>query len=86
METHSKILVWYRVATQRIVLGEARFTENNTLTSLWVNTPSILGNLGDPGFGISLIGDDGREIADKAISMLTADTLLIDNAEAGLVP
>ena len=79
METQSKILVWYKVATQRIVLGEDKSSEKRTLTSLWVNTPSELGIRGNPGYGISLIGDDGREIADKAISMLTADTLLVES-------
>lgn len=85
METQSKILVWYKVATQRIVLGEARLPRKKALTSFWMNTPTEPALLGHPGYGISLIGDDGREIADKTISMITADMLLIDNNQARIV-
>jgi len=86
MDTQSKILVWYKVAAQRIVLGEAHLSEKKTLTSLWVNTPSEQGDFDHPGYGISLIGDDGREIADKTISMFTADRLLIDRNQARVSP
>lgn len=85
METQSKILVWYKVATQRIVLGEARLPGTKTLTSLWLNTPTEPDILTNTGYGISLIGDDGREIADKAISMITADMLLVDGSQARVV-
>ncbi|CAM3583351.1 hypothetical protein VA7868_04354 [Vibrio aerogenes CECT 7868] len=74
MQSHSKILVWYKVASQQVVLGEACQDVCDNLVSLWVDTPTEVAD--DLGYHMSLFGDDGRKIADKPISMLTADQLL----------
>lgn len=79
MLTHSKILVWYKVAAERVILGEAEIGGNRNLVSIWMDMPT---ESNDQGYGISLFGDDGRKIADKAISVLTADKLLIKSNEA----
>ncbi|SHF09960.1 30S ribosomal protein S6 modification protein [Vibrio gazogenes] len=76
MQSHSKILVWYKVASQQVVLGEAYQDMSDRLVSLWLDTPTENDLMSDLGYHISLFGDDGRKIADKAISMLTADQLL----------
>ncbi|MDW6003860.1 30S ribosomal protein S6 modification protein [Vibrio mangrovi] len=90
MQSHSKILVWYKVASQQVILGEAYQDMSDKLVSLWLDTPTEDGLISDLGYHMSLFGDDGRKIADKAISMLTADQLLgteqqlLDTGKAGM--
>tara|TARA_Y100001956_G_scaffold82537_1_gene103906 strand:- start:2820 stop:3071 length:252 start_codon:yes stop_codon:yes gene_type:complete len=72
----SKILVWYKVASQKVVLGEAVSSDNLDAISMWLTAPEEKGKGASLGYRLSLFDDDGREIADKAVSMLTADEFL----------
>ncbi|WP_428774919.1 hypothetical protein [Vibrio sp.] len=72
----SKILVWYKVASQKVVLGEAFNTDHCDVLSLWLHAPEDSATAGYQGYRLSLFDDDGREIADKPVSMLTADRFL----------
>ncbi|WP_047042554.1 hypothetical protein [Vibrio mexicanus] len=72
----SKILVWYQVASQKVVLGEAFSDDEHNVVSLWHQAPQESYNGHDTGFRLSLFDDDGREVADKAVSMVTADEFL----------
>ncbi|WP_162063028.1 30S ribosomal protein S6 modification protein [Vibrio taketomensis] len=75
MFQRSKILVWYQVASQKVVLGEAFHSSSYDVHSLWRNTPQE--DLPQSmGFGLTLFDDGGREVAGKAISMTTADKVL----------
>ncbi|GAK84560.1 hypothetical protein JCM19238_2128 [Vibrio ponticus] len=76
MFQQSKILVWYQVASQKVVLGEAFNSSHYDVHSLWRRTPEEDQSNQGMGFRLSLFDDDGREIAGKAISMGTADQLL----------
>lgn len=35
----SKILVWYKVASQKVILGEALIHQHQDVVSLWLHTP-----------------------------------------------
>ncbi|MGF1909808.1 hypothetical protein L4C38_10230 [Vibrio kasasachensis] len=76
MFQQSKILVWYQVASQKVVLGEAFNSNKYDVHSLWRRTPEENDPHQGMGFRLSLFDDGGREIAGKAISMSTADLLL----------
>lgn len=76
MFQHSKILVWYKVASQKVILGEAVSSEHLDAISLWLTAPEEKSNGTSLGYRLSLFDDDGREIADKPVSMLTADEFL----------
>ncbi|WP_159656336.1 30S ribosomal protein S6 modification protein [Vibrio atypicus] len=73
---HSKILVWYQVASQKVILGEAVSSDNLDAISMWLTAPEEKGKGSSLGYRLSLFDDDGREIADKSVSMLTADEFL----------
>ncbi|MDN3609869.1 hypothetical protein ACODM8_01150 [Vibrio ostreicida] len=73
---HSKILVWYQVASQKVILGEALSGDKQDVISMWLKAPEEENQAKSLGYRLSLFDDDGREIADKAVSMLTADELL----------
>lgn len=73
---HSKILVWYQVASQKILLGEAVNDHSLDAISMWLSAPEEGEQATSLGYRISLFDDDGREIAGKAVSMLTADAFL----------
>lgn len=77
MLNQSRILVWYQIASQRIELGEAMLSKGANLVSLWTGTPTELLDDTLSGYRIALFDDDGRMIAEKAISNTTADELLI---------
>jgi hypothetical protein len=72
----SKILVWYQVASQKVILGEAVNSESLDAISMWLTAPEEKEVASTRGYRLSLFDDDGREIADKAVSMLTADEFL----------
>ncbi|CAK4068128.1 30S ribosomal protein S6 modification protein [Vibrio variabilis] len=72
----SKILVWYQVASQKVILGEAVNSESLDAISMWLTAPEEKEVTSTMGYRLSLFDDDGREIADKAVSMLTADEFL----------
>ncbi|KIE20689.1 30S ribosomal protein S6 modification protein [Vibrio sinaloensis] len=72
----SKILVWYQVASQKVILGEAVNSESSDAISMWLTAPEEKEVTSTMGYRLSLFDDDGREIADKAVSMLTADEFL----------
>lgn len=76
MFQHSKILVWYKVASQKVVLGEAVSSGGLDAISLWLAAPEEKGKGASLGYRLSLFDDHGREIGDKAVSMLTADEFL----------
>jgi hypothetical protein len=80
MLDHSKILVWYEVSSQRVSLGEILCAHGRDMVNLWRSTPTEMVSTG-LSYRMSLIGDDGRMIANKAISMSTVDKLLV--AERG---
>jgi hypothetical protein len=76
MFPQSKILVWYQVASQKVVLGEAFSSESCDVASDWLHAPSDGSYQAVQGYRLSLFDDDGREIADKPVSMFTADAFL----------
>ncbi|AXN04108.1 30S ribosomal protein S6 modification protein [Vibrio anguillarum] len=77
MFNQSKILVWYKVASQKVILGEALSNEMSDVVSLWLNAPSELDTPSYQGYRLSLFDGDGREIANKSVSMGTADGILL---------
>lgn len=77
----SKILVWYKVASQKVILGEALIHQHQDVVSLWLHTPIEDPNREDCppnqyGYQLSLFDDGGREIAQKSVSGSTVDRLL----------
>ena len=68
-------MVWYQVASQKVILGEAFNLKGYDLHSLWRSAPHEDAAQGLE-FGLSLFDDDGREVADKIISMTTAERVL----------
>lgn len=76
MLNQSKILVWYQVASQKVILGEALSHQHQDLISMWLNAPEERLTTDCLGYRLSLFDDGGREIADKSVSMLTADEFL----------
>ncbi len=76
MFNQSKILVWYQVASQKVFLGEALNGKHQDVISLWLQAPEDKPSGERLGYRLSLFDDDGREIADKPVSMLTADEFL----------
>jgi hypothetical protein len=76
MFSQSKILVWYQVASQKVVLGEAFNSDSCDVASDWLHAPSDDNYQSAQGYRLSLFDDDGREIADKPVSMFTADAFL----------
>ncbi|EGU34129.1 hypothetical protein RJD39_03860 [Vibrio scophthalmi] len=77
MYQQSKILVWYQVASQKVILGEASSRKYHDVHSIWRRAPEEDENQQEMGFRLSLFDDGGREVAGKAISMGTADQLLL---------
>lgn len=73
---HSKIQVWYQVASQKVVLGEAVNNDCLDVITTWIKAPEAQHCGECQGYRLSLFDDDGREIADKPVSMITADKLL----------
>ncbi|MGF1698033.1 hypothetical protein L4D20_19785 [Vibrio kyushuensis] len=84
MFSQSKILVWYQVASQKVVLGEALSSEGCNVASDWLHAPSDDNYKTAQGYRLSLFDDDGREIADKPVSMFTADAFLEGIKKASL--
>ena len=76
MFNQSKILVWYQVSGQKIFLGEAFSGEDEDVFSQWVSAPQEPTGDNVLGYHLSLIDNDGKQIADKFVSMLTAESLL----------
>ncbi len=72
----SKIIVWYQVASQKVLLGEAVRDGHLDMISLWLQAPKDKRGEDSLGYHLSLFDDDGREIADKSVSMMTADQFL----------
>lgn len=44
MFQHSKILVWYKIASQKVVLGEAHSDGTEDVVSLWLHAPTQFDN------------------------------------------
>lgn len=76
----SKIIVWYKVASQKVVLGETLSNDSFDVVSLWRKTPQMEEHSAYQGFQLSLFDDDGREIAHKAVSMDIADEILMGSS------
>ncbi|MDA0147703.1 hypothetical protein [Vibrio sp. LaRot3] len=77
MFPQSKILVWYQVASQKVVLGEAFSSGNSDVHSIWRNAKRENQLDEEMGYGLSLFDDDGREVAGKVVSVATADNVLM---------
>ncbi|GAL33936.1 hypothetical protein JCM19240_844 [Vibrio maritimus] len=75
MIQQSRIRVFYQVANEQIMLGEALSKKCGDLAAMWLKA-SGEEFLSDDGFRISLYDDGGRRIADKSVSMGTADSIL----------
>jgi len=75
MFSQSKIIVWYEVASQKVILGEA-ISGNGDVVSLWRHAPVEDNSISYQGYRLSLLDDDGREIGYKSVSMGTADEIL----------
>lgn len=76
MFQHSKILVWYKIASQKVVLGEVHSNGTQNMVSQWLYIPNQLDNSSNQGYWLSLFDDGGREIGNKCVSMITADAIL----------
>ena len=76
MYQYSKIVVWYQVAGQKVVLGESLSEGGQDVISIWLSVPEEESQGNSLGYRLSLFDDGGREIANKAVSMLTADEFL----------
>ncbi|MGL4830417.1 MAG: hypothetical protein ACRCXG_14130 [Vibrio sp.] len=76
MFQHSKILVWYRIASQKVVLGEAHSDGTEDVVSIWLHAPTQFDHVSNQGYWLSLFDDGGREIGNKWVSMITADAIL----------
>ena len=79
MLSQSKIEVWYKVAGDRILLGETFSSNKLDVISLWVDLKSDQRSSVSSGYWVSLFDDDGRHIADKSISAFDAERLLLHN-------
>ncbi|MDV7102863.1 hypothetical protein R3X26_00410 [Vibrio sp. TH_r3] len=79
MLSQSKIEVWYKVAGDRILLGETFSSNKLDVISLWVDLHSDQRSSTSSGYRVSLFDDGGRHIADKGISALDAERLLEHN-------
>ncbi|MGL5429591.1 MAG: hypothetical protein ACRC9S_02445 [Vibrio sp.] len=73
---HSKILVWYKIASQKMVLGEVYSNATEDVVALWLHAPTQLDHTSNQGYWLSLLDDGGREIGHKWVSMRTADAML----------
>lgn len=76
MYHQSRILVWYEVASQKVILGEAMGSAHRDIVSLWLHAPAESSQIDYQGYRLSLYDDGGREIANKSVSMGTADQIL----------
>ncbi len=54
MFQHSKILVWYKIASQKVVLGEAHSDGTEDVVSLWLHAPTQFDNASNQGYWLSL--------------------------------
>lgn len=82
MVHQSKIIVWYKIASQKVILGEAFVHHSQDMTSLWRHAPSEEPLKVGYGYQLSLFDDDGREVANKSVSVSTADSLLFGKKQA----
>ncbi|MYM61486.1 30S ribosomal protein S6 modification protein [Vibrio sp. OCN044] len=73
---HSRIVVWYQVAGQKVVLGELLSEFGHDVSSIWLSVPEEENHTNSLGYRLSLFDDGGREIASKAVSTQTADEFL----------
>ncbi|CSB65551.1 Uncharacterised protein [Vibrio cholerae] len=55
MFQHSKILVWYKIASQKVVLGEAHSDGTEDVVSLWLHAPTQFDNASNQGYWLSLL-------------------------------
>ena len=76
MYQHSRILVWYQVAGEKVVLGETLSEFGKDVSSIWLSMPEDESQANSLGYRLSLFDDGGREIASKAVSTQTADEFL----------
>ncbi|MCG9786605.1 hypothetical protein [Vibrio barjaei] len=75
MIQQTRIRVFYQIANEQIMLGEALSKKCGDIAAMWLKAP-MEEILSDDGFRISLYDDGGRRIADKHVSMGTADSIL----------
>ncbi|MGO1295864.1 MAG: hypothetical protein ACTMIA_00980 [Vibrio sp.] len=82
MFNQSKILVWYAVSSQKVVLGEILSHSGYDIVSLWRGIPFYPEEQGDLGYRLSLFDADGREIGAKAISGTFVEDFLLGEKKA----
>ncbi|RJX65788.1 30S ribosomal protein S6 modification protein [Vibrio sinensis] len=78
MVHQSRIQVWYQIASQKVILGEALSSERLNVLSLWRTLPHERSAIAHMGYRLSLFDDDGREIGDKSVSTSTVDSFLLE--------
>ncbi|SJL83211.1 30S ribosomal protein S6 modification protein [Vibrio palustris] len=82
MFNQSKILVWYAVSNQKVLLGEVLSHSGYDMASLWRGIPFYQDEKGDLGYRLSLFDADGREIGAKAVSSVFVEDFLLDVKKA----
>ncbi|MBF9000673.1 MULTISPECIES: 30S ribosomal protein S6 modification protein [Vibrio] len=76
MFNQSKLLVWYEVSSQKVILGEALSSGAYDIASLWRHVPTDQEDKSHLGYRLSLFDADGREVAAKPISVGLVDEIL----------
>ncbi|PWI34791.1 30S ribosomal protein S6 modification protein [Vibrio albus] len=76
MLSQSRIEVWYKVAGERILLGETCSSDKMDVINLWVSLPHDNGSPEQQGYYLSLFADDGRCIGEKPVTLSDAESVL----------
>ncbi|PJC88025.1 30S ribosomal protein S6 modification protein [Vibrio sp. HA2012] len=76
MLSQSRIEVWYKVARERILLGETCSSDKMDVINLWVSLPHDSGSPDQQGYHLSLFDDDGRCIGEKPVTLSNAEAVL----------
>jgi hypothetical protein len=76
MLSQSRIEVWYKVAGERILLGETCSSDKMDVINLWVSLPHGNASPEQQGYYLSLFADDGRCIGEKSATLSDAEAVL----------
>ena len=76
MLSQSRIEVWYKVAGERILLGETYSSNKMDVINLWVALPIDNSSSNEQGYYLSLFDDDGRCIGEKHVTLSDAEAVL----------
>lgn len=77
MIPQTRIRVFYQVANEQIMLGETLSEKYGEVVSMWLRAPNEEMRT-EEGFRIALYDDGGRHVANKTVSMGTADLILAE--------